>query len=66
MVEQVRYLLRIKEVQARTGLSRSSLYAAIAAGRFPAPTKIGERSVAWDSAAVDAWIASKIDAKRAA
>lgn len=66
MVERIRYLLRIKEAQARTGLSRSSLYAAIAAERFRAPTKIGERSAAWDSAAVDAWITSKIDAKRAA
>lgn len=66
MAEQIRYLLRLKEVKSRTGLGRSSIYAAVAAKTFPAPAKIGERSVAWDSAAVDAWITSKLEIKRAA
>jgi prophage regulatory protein len=60
MADKIRFLLRLREVQARTGLSRTSIYECIAAGTFPAPVKIAVRSVAWDSLAVDAWIAEKI------
>ena len=56
-------LLRLPAVIRRTGLSRSSLYRRVSAGTFPAPVKIGERSCAWASHEVDAWIAATI-AKR--
>lgn len=41
-----------------TGKSRSSLYRDVAAGTFPAPVKIGQRSVAWRSTDIESWLAS--------
>jgi prophage regulatory protein len=62
-------LLRLPQVKARTGLSRSEVYRRIAAGDFPAPIKLGERASAWAEHEVTAWIAARIadrDAKAAA
>jgi prophage regulatory protein len=61
-------LLRLPEVKAHTGLSRSELYRRIAQGTFPAPVKIGVRASAWSSAEVERWKAERIaerDAKKA-
>ena len=52
-------LLRIKEVQARTGLPPSSLYGLIQAGQFPAPVAITARTVGWRSDEVTAWIEAR-------
>lgn len=49
-------ILRRPEVERRTGLKRSSLYAAVASGRFPAPVKLTTRSVGWLEQEVNAWI----------
>ena len=56
-------LLRLPAVLQRTGLKRSSLYAAVADGQFPKPIKLNDsgRAVAWPSVAVDGWIKSRID-----
>ena len=53
-------ILRRKQVEARTGLSRSSIYAAVKAGKFPAPVVLGEKSVGWLQHEVDSWIASRV------
>lgn len=53
-------ILRRPEVEARTGLSRSAIYAGMAAGTFPACIAIGARSVGWDSNQVEAWIADRL------
>lgn len=53
-------LIRKPEVLKRTSLSNSTLYAYMAKGLFPANVKLGVRSVAWDEAAVDAWIAERL------
>ncbi|MDO5675599.1 MAG: AlpA family transcriptional regulator [bacterium] len=52
-------LLRRPEVLSRTGMANSTLYAAMAQGRFPKPVKIGARSVAWPEEAVVDWIANR-------
>lgn len=52
-------LLRRREVEARTGLARSTLYAAIARGTFPRPVRIGRRAVAWPEEAIAQWIAQR-------
>ena len=49
-------ILRLKEVTALTGLSRSSIYAFMNAGRFPASMRLGERSVGWLAADIEEWI----------
>lgn len=53
-------ILRLPEVKARTGLSRTAIYLEELAGRFPARVKLTERAVGWDEAAVDAWVAAKL------
>ena len=59
---QSRALLRLEQVQAITGLSRSSVYKLISESKFPASIALHGRAVAWDSQAVDAWIESRITA----
>jgi len=49
-------LLRRPEVQETTGLSRSGIYAAMKAHRFPRPIRIGLRAVAWRESDIQAWI----------
>lgn len=53
-------LLRLPETLEKTGLTRSALYAAINAGRFPKPVKIGLKAVAWPAAELDEWIEKRI------
>lgn len=56
-------LLKRDAVTARTALPKSTLYALIAKGDFPAPVKLtGAKAVAWSSHAVDGWIAARIAA----
>lgn len=47
-----------------TGLSRSTIYSWITAGRFPAPVKLGPRSVAWVKEEIEAWVNSRIAESR--
>lgn len=53
-------LLRRRDVELKTGKSRSAIYAGISNGTFPAPVPIGDKSVAWLEEEVDAWIAARI------
>ncbi|MCM8624395.1 AlpA family transcriptional regulator [Accumulibacter sp.] len=63
MAEQLRSFLRLKQVRAVTGMSRSWIYEAIRRGEFPAPIPLGARAVAWDSASIAAWQAARIAGK---
>ncbi len=61
MIEQPRRcLMRLPTVKGRVGLGRTSIYEKIKEGSFPKPISIGDRSVAWDSEAIDRWIENKI------
>lgn len=66
--EQALRLLRLREVMAKTGLSRSAIYAAVKAGRFPAPLAImpGGRASAWVESEVDAFLRERIAQSRKA
>lgn len=64
MAEQLRSFLRLKQVKALTGLSRSWIYEAIRRGDFPASIPLSAKAVAWDSAAIADWQASRIDRAR--
>ena len=59
-------ILRLKQVKARTGLSRSSIYAKISEGDFPAQVLLGKRAVGFVESEVEAWITSRIEARKAA
>ncbi|MCW5715717.1 MAG: AlpA family phage regulatory protein [Bauldia sp.] len=58
MTEAIR-IMRRPEVQSRTGLSRSSIYAAVAAGTFPQPVKLGTRAIGWREHEVAAWLRAR-------
>ena len=62
---QVRFL-RLPEVLARTGLSRSTIYVRLDEGRFPRPVSLGGRAVGWIEAEVDEWIRERIEKSRGA
>ena len=59
-------LLRLSEVRRRTGRCRSDIYRDIAAGKFPAPVKLGERASAWPEHEINAWITERIAARERA
>lgn len=52
-------ILRRPEVEQRTGLSRSAIYAAMASGHFPRPLKLTAKAVGWLESSVEAWIARR-------
>ena len=58
-------VIRLPGVVAKTGLSRSSIYAAIKKQQFPASIALGPRAVGWLEADIDAWLESRISASRA-
>ncbi|MCG7589579.1 MULTISPECIES: AlpA family transcriptional regulator [unclassified Halomonas] len=63
-------LLRLKQVIAITGLSRSSIYSMLDEDSssydpdFPKQVKIGKKSVAWVENEVDQWIVKRIAARQ--
>ena len=57
-------LLRTPDVERRTGLKKSKLYALMALGQFPQPVKLTEKAVAWAETEVSAWIHAKISESR--
>lgn len=52
-------ILRRFEVQSRTGLARSTLYALVKANKFPAPVRLTDTAVGWRESDVAAWIDSR-------
>ena len=53
------HLLRRPDVEARTGLARSTISARMSAGTFPRPGRIGRRAVAWPEEAIARWMAHR-------
>ena len=57
-------IIRFHQVQARTGLSRSTIYRRLAGGSFPRPVQLGARAVGWIEEEVDEWISKQIALSR--
>ena len=58
-------ILRLPQVKAQTGLSRSSIYLRIADGSFPKQFGLGGgRAVGWLSSDVDNWIKQRLAESR--
>ncbi len=51
-------LLTVLEVIKTVGFGRSQLYRKIASGDFPAPVKVGQKSIRFRDDEVNAWIAN--------
>jgi prophage regulatory protein len=57
LLQSVRAILRRKQVEAETGLSRSTLYERMKSQTFPPAIKLGAgRSVGWRRGDVDEWL----------
>ena len=59
-------LLSIEEVQAITGLSKSTIQKGTGEDWFPPGRKFGRRSVRWLSSYIDTWIATLPEVRYAA
>ena len=68
-------ILRLPRVKARTGLSRSTIYAKLRRNpkrpsdydpTFPKPVAVGAKAVGWIEAEVEAWLAAQIQKSRKA
>lgn len=55
-----RRILRIAEVEARTGFKRAHIYNLMREGKFPSSKPLGVRAVGWDSTEIDTWIADRL------
>lgn len=60
-ISQKERFLRLADVMARTGLSRSAIYLNISEGSFPSNINLGPRSVAWLESEIDAWMQARIN-----
>lgn len=56
-------LIRRKEVQQRTGLGASSIYALMQKDMFPKPVTLSIRRVAWIESEIEEWILVRINKK---
>lgn len=68
-------ILRRKQVEIRTGLSRSSIYARIRPNpkrpseydpTFPKPVQLGAKAVGWIESEINQWLAAQIEKSRKA
>ncbi|MDR0634906.1 MAG: AlpA family phage regulatory protein [Azoarcus sp.] len=68
-------ILRRRQVEARTGLSRSTIYARLRRNpkspgdydpTFPKPVSIGVKAVGWIESEIDDWLNAQIQKSRAA
>lgn len=66
-------IIRRNQVEARTGLSRSTIYAKLRCNpkrpsdydpTFPRPVSLGAKAVGWIEAEVDAWLAGRVEKSR--
>lgn len=51
-------ILRLPEVKAATGRSRSSIYQGMADGSFPRSVALGERAIGWRASDIENWLQS--------
>lgn len=57
-------VLRLPEVEDRTGLKRSAIYRHVRAGTFPQPFKITDKATGWIEADIDSWIEGRVQESR--
>lgn len=56
-------ILRRKQVEHRTGLSRSTIYLRIQEGSFPRPINLGARAVGWLENEIEAWLVARLEVR---
>lgn len=64
MLKLSKSLIRLSEVQRRTGYSKARLYRLMSQGKFPSSIKIGSRAIAFVENEIDDWINQRIEESR--
>ncbi|EDJ9061814.1 TPA: helix-turn-helix transcriptional regulator [Enterobacter roggenkampii] len=57
-------LIRLPEVQRRTGYSKAWIYRLMSQQRFPKTVKIGSRAIAFIESEIDEWVNQRIAESR--
>ena len=57
-------LLKRKQVQDLTTLSKTSIYKLVGEGTFPKPIKLGAKAVAWRESDIIDWIRRRVEISR--
>lgn len=55
-----RRILRLDEVESKSGFKRAHIYNLMKRGQFPRALRLGVRAVGWDSVEVEQWIADRL------
>ena len=55
-----RRILRLDEVEAKSGFKRAHIYSLMKKGEFPQALRLGVRAVGWNSTEVDLWISERL------
>lgn len=72
-VQNALTILRRKQVEARTGLARSTIYSKLRHNpkrpadydpTFPRPVSLGAKAVGWIEAEIDAWLSAQVEKSR--
>ena len=53
-------LLRLPRVVDITALGKSSIYAGVKSGAFPAPVRLSARAVGWREDSLDRWVSERL------
>ncbi|CAI1043512.1 Predicted transcriptional regulator [Serratia liquefaciens] len=57
-------LIRLTDVQRRTGYSKAWIYRLMSQGKFPTSVKIGTRAIAFVESEIDDWVNQRIAESR--
>ncbi|EQM88687.1 transcriptional regulator [Pseudomonas aeruginosa WC55] len=58
-----RRILRLEEVEAKSGFKRAHIYNLMRKRQFPQALRLGVRAVGWDSIEIDQWIAERVNSR---
>ena len=56
-------LLRRRQVESITGMSRSSIYRLMQNGEFPRPVRVGPAAVRWKTSDITGWVDTRPTAR---
>ncbi len=56
-----RRILRMEEVEAKSGFKRAHIYNLMKKRQFPQALRLGVRAVGWDSIEIDQWIDERVN-----
>lgn len=56
-----RRILRLEEVEAKSGFKRAHIYNLMKKRQFPLALRLGVRAVGWDSIEIDQWIDERVN-----